>query len=286
LTIAVWWRSNWPATTAVKWSAALLLRHLFQQVLGIAGRHQEADQFAIEALGDVDAGHRAIDRHAGAAAHAGVDRAGEHQLVVEAARDHAVVGAFGNREAEVERIAHRVQVLALRQARQLFRHLEEAGAVAVDAQHGQVVQHIDRQQFDIAALAAGVDPFADVGVGIERELGHHVVVGQHQVAGADQKAGADRGLRAAALQQRAHLQDVVLGGGIQVLGGAGGRRQRGVGIRRRPPAAGAARLALAGGGGRAAGCRWRYGCGPVAGALAAVPADEPRRSGPQRQCCS
>ncbi len=169
-----------------------LCRDLLEQRLRIAGRHQEADQLAIEPLGYIDASHRAGHRHAGAAAHAGVDRTGEQQLVVEAARDHAVVGAFGNREAQVQRIAQRVQVLALRQCRQLRGDLEEAGAVAADPQHRQIMQHIDCQQFDIAALAAGVHPFADVGVGVERELRYHVVVGDHQVAGADQEAGTDR----------------------------------------------------------------------------------------------
>ena len=107
-------------------------------------------------------------------------------------------------------------------------NIEKAAAVAVDAHHRQVVQHVHGQQLDRAALAVGIDVFAHVHVRVERHLRHHVVIGQHQVAGPDHEARAHGRLAAPILEQHADLQQVALGGRIHFLGGRGGRRQGGV----------------------------------------------------------
>ena len=91
-------------------------------------------------------------RHRRTAAHAGIDRAGEMHARVVALLDEAVVGAFDDREAEIERIAHRVEPLAARrlvlERRRVELEMRKIGAVELDDR--DVVGDVDREQLQRA----------------------------------------------------------------------------------------------------------------------------------------
>ena len=78
---------------------------------------RRVDLLAVEPLGDVHADDAPVAARHRPAAHAGIDRAGEMDALVVALVDEAVVRALDDGEAQVERVAHRVDALAFRQAR-------------------------------------------------------------------------------------------------------------------------------------------------------------------------
>ncbi len=145
---------------------------------GLAGRNEEAHELAVEPLGDVDAGDLAGLRHRRSAAHAGIDRAGEMHARVVALLDEAVVGAFDDREAEIERIAHRVEPLAAR------RGVGDRGRVEVEMRQvrafelddREIVGDVDREQLQRALRSVGPCEFEAIGLRLERVLRNDVVV--------------------------------------------------------------------------------------------------------------
>ena len=116
-----------------------------------------------------------------AAAHAGGERAAEEDLRIEAAPHQAVVGALRDREADVERVAERVDALALRPAAgspggsAARRSCARRGVAG--AQQREVVQHVDLQDLQrrLAAVGGHVDEV--VALGLQRGLADDVEVG-------------------------------------------------------------------------------------------------------------
>mgnify|MGYP000267026151 CR=1 FL=1 len=187
-----------------------LLGRLHQRLRKL-GRDQKADLLAIEPLGNVDAQHAACVVHGGAAAHAGVECTAKKDARVKAALDQPVVGALGHRKANVQRVAQRVDALALRQwvgggAKAQHRRCCRA---PLGAQHGQVALHVKRQQLHLALLPLHRHVHAPVALGLQRQLAGHVKVGDDEPIGRHKKARANRRLRVGVAQQRADLHQLV-----------------------------------------------------------------------------
>ena len=167
-----------------------------------------------------------------AAAHAGVDRAGKVDVLVVALVDQAVVGALDDGEAQVERIAHRVDALALGQLRPRAR----AGRIRTSG------RPVARSSFTTArscvtsiasrlsgpVRAVGREVLEAVGLRVEGELRDDVVVRDREPVGAHDETRAQGRLAPRRLQERAHLQDARLGELVDALGGG---RERGGGAR-------------------------------------------------------
>ena len=175
------------------------------------GRDQKAHLLAIQPLGHVHAQHAARVVHRRATAHAGVERAAKKDARVKAALDQPVVGALGHRKANVQRVAQRVDALALRQwvgggAKAQHRRCCRA---PLGAQHGQVALHVKRQQLHLALLPLHRHVNAPVALGLQRQLAGHVKVGDDQPIGRHKKARANRRLRVGIAQQRADLHQLV-----------------------------------------------------------------------------
>ena len=150
-----------------------------------------------------------------AAAHAGRERAAEEDLRIKAPPHQPVVGALRDREADVERVAERIDALALRERlvggakRQRVEGLARGpGTVptrVAGAQQSEVVQDVELQDDERRLAPVGGDVDEVVLVGLERRLGDDVEVGDDMALRRDQEARADRGLAGAALQHRADL---------------------------------------------------------------------------------
>ena len=212
---------------------------------GEGRRHEEADLLAVDPAGDVDADDVAFLVERRAAAHAARERAAEEDLRIEAPLDHAVVGALHDREADVERIAERVDALALRQ-RLVLGAKGSASKVLPGAVGGleqrQVVQHVELQDLQRRLAAVGGDVDQLVALGLQRRLADDVEVGDDQAVLGDEEARADRGLAGLALEHGADLHQLRARllvdlarrqrhrrrrrrRGRGVLGGRGGRRR-------------------------------------------------------------
>ena len=202
-------------------------------------RHQKAHLFGAQALGHIDADHTALRVDGRAAAHARVERAAKEDARVEAALHQAVVGAFGDGKAHVERVAEREDALAAveRFVLRTQRQGAVAGGGAVLAfgrghtQQSQIVQHIDSQQADRRFLAFDRHQHGAVALGLQRELADDVVVGDEQAVGRDIKARAGAALRIGLAAQRADLHQLVARGQVGLLG-VGRRRGQGCIYRR------------------------------------------------------
>ena len=175
------------------------------------GGDEKAHLLAVDAARDVDADDVAFLVERRAAAHAGRERAAEEDLRIEAAPHQAVVGALRDREADVERIAERVDALALRErlAGRAKRQRVEALARRVGgAQQREVVQHVELQDHQRRLAAVGGDVDQVVAIGLQRGLADDVEVGDDVALRADEEARADRGLAGAALQHGADLDQL------------------------------------------------------------------------------
>jgi hypothetical protein len=140
--------------------------------------------------------------------------------IVVAVLDQAVVSAFDDGEAEVERIAHGIKTFPLRQTA-LHRNLveaEERRVVLVEADDGEVVRQVYAQQTDIAVTAIGRHIFKAIGRRLERDLRDHVVVGDGKAVGGNEKSRTDRDLTPCVGDQRANLQEPRRRRGIDALG--------------------------------------------------------------------
>ena len=86
-------------------------------------------------------------------------------LLVVAVVDEAVVRALDDREAEVERIAHREQALALRHRAgdRALVEFEERRHGLVEADDGKVVDDVDRLQGEGPARAVRRDVLQPIG---------------------------------------------------------------------------------------------------------------------------
>ena len=152
------------------------------------GRNEEAHLLAVDAARDVDADDMALVVERRPAAHAGRERAAEEDLRIEAALDQAVVGALGDREADVERVAERVDPLALRERRverakrQRVEGLASAASGArlriAGAQQRQVVQHVELQDLHRRLAAVGRHVDEVVPLRLERRLADDMEVGE------------------------------------------------------------------------------------------------------------
>ena len=212
-------------------------------------RHQEAHLLAVAPRGDVDADHAADLVERRPAAHAGVECAAEEDAGVEAALDEPVVVALEHGEADVERVAERVDAFALGQrvacgaeGERAARCIDHRAAVlarrAVRRQsldERQVVDRVETQQLQgaLAAVDAGVGQ--PVALGLQRHLADDVVVGDDQAVVTDEEARADRGLAVLALQQRAHLQQLAARAFVEALRGRRHGQRRGGDRRRHDP---------------------------------------------------
>ena len=129
-------------------------------------------------------------------------------MVVVAVLDEAVIGPFDDGKAEVQRVAERIETLALGQAalERRFVEGEERRVVLVDAHECEIIGQIDRKQSHAALRAICSGIFEPIGLRLERRVGDHVVVGDRKPVGRDQKAGAGRGLAAGIGQEGADLQ--------------------------------------------------------------------------------
>ena len=110
------------------------------------------------------------------------ERAAEEDLRIEAAPDQAVVGALGDREADVERVAERVDALALRQRLRLAGGTRSASKLparpaSAGLQQRQVVQHVELQDLQRRLAAVGGDVDEVVALGLQRRLADDVEVG-------------------------------------------------------------------------------------------------------------
>jgi hypothetical protein len=126
----------------------LKLPRALEQRRGKPHRHEEAHKLPSPARCHVDADDPAVGRDGRAAAHAGVERAGEMDALAVAVFDQTVEGAFHDGEAEIERIAHRIQPFA---AGQIARHRplvegEERRVMLVETDNRQVVRQVDPEQ--------------------------------------------------------------------------------------------------------------------------------------------
>jgi hypothetical protein len=149
------------------------------------------------------------------------ERTTEEDLRVEAALDQAVVRALGDREAHVERVAERVDALALREALRFGakrERVERAAGRRVFGRRGcrrigcleqrQVVQHVELQDLQRRFAAVGRDVDEVVALGLQGRFGNDVEVGDDVALARDEEARADRGLARPALQHRADLQQL------------------------------------------------------------------------------
>ena len=74
-----------------------------------------------------------------------------------AARDEAVIRAFDDREADIERIAHRIELLALDEIVELARiEGEMIGPRMIDPDQREVVGDVESQHLERAVAVAGV----------------------------------------------------------------------------------------------------------------------------------
>ena len=175
------------------------------------GRDQEAHLLAVDAAGDVDADDVAFFVERRAAAHPGRERAAEEDLRIEAALDQAVVGALRHREADVERIAERIDALALGQrlvGRTKRQRIEAAPGGVAGAQQRQVVQDVELQDLQRRLATVGGDVDQVVPLGLERRFADDVEVGDDVALIGDEKPRADRGLARPALEHGADLDQL------------------------------------------------------------------------------
>ena len=190
-----------------------------QQRRGEASGHEEAHQLSAGPLGNVDAYHLSVGAHGRTAAHARIERAGEMHALVIGVLDQAVVGAFDDGEAEIERVAHREQALAFGQAGRLScDEFEEPSVALVEPHDGEVVGEIDGKQLDPAATAVGGGVFQQIGLGLERDLRDDMIIGDGEAVGTNQKPRADRGLPSRPGDDRSDLQQPRRRGGKDLLG--------------------------------------------------------------------
>ncbi len=109
--------------------------------------------------------------------------------------DKAVIGALDDGEAEIERIAHRVEPLALRQASAQRRGIEGEACprrhTVFEPDQREIVGEIDGEQPQptMPAICHGV--FEAIGFGLERVLRDNVIVGDGDPPLAHQEARAD-----------------------------------------------------------------------------------------------
>jgi len=126
---------------------------LFDDTAGEGGRHEEAHLVARGA--HVDAYEGAPLREGGSAAHAGVQRARQVEPLVERVLEQPVVRSLDDAQAEVERVAHRVQAGALDRGRPGERdHHARARRPAYDR---EVVDRIDSLEAHRLGPALPVD---------------------------------------------------------------------------------------------------------------------------------
>ena len=201
-----------------------------------ARRHQEAHLLAVDAARHVDADDVALLVERRAAAHAGRERAAEEDLRIEAAPHQAVVGALHDGEADVERIAERIDALALGQ--RLGVGAKGQGVEAVPGgvgglQQGEVVQHVELQDLQRRFAAVGGDVDQVVPLGLQRRFADDVEVGDDEPVLGDEEARADRGLAGPALQHRADLHQLRARLLVDLACRQRHRRHRGCGRRRR-----------------------------------------------------
>src|SRR6185295_6678559 len=119
------------------------------------------------------------------------------------------------READVERIAERIDALALREwlvggtERQRVEGLARAGRARVaGAQQREVVADVELQDDQRRLAAVGGDVDEVVAVGLERRFADDVEVGDDVALRRDEEARADRRLARAALQDGADLDQL------------------------------------------------------------------------------
>jgi hypothetical protein len=153
-------------------------------------RHEEADELAAPPCGNVDADHSTFGGDGRTAAHAGIERAGEVNLFAVAVLDQPVVGALADGEAEVERVAHRIEPLTFRQ---IARHRscaerEERRILLVEAHDREIVRQVDAEHADLAVTAIGCRIFEPIGLGLEHELRDHMIVGDGEPVGGDEES--------------------------------------------------------------------------------------------------
>jgi hypothetical protein len=167
-----------------------------QQRRGEASGHEEAHEIAAELLRHVDADDGALGADRRAAAHAGIERARKMDAFVVAALDETVIGAFDDGEAEIERIAHGIEALALGElaAERPRIEVEERHVAAVEVHHRKIVGEVDGEQRELAARAVGGGVFKTISLGLERYMRDDVVVGDGKSVAAHQEARSQRGL--------------------------------------------------------------------------------------------
>lgn len=122
--------------------------------------------------------------------------------------DQAVIGAFDDGETEVERIAHRVEPLALGHG-SVHRRLvegEERRIAPVELNDREIVRHVHPDQAEIAVAAVSAPVFEPVSLRLQCGLRDHMIVRDRKPVGGDEEAGADRCLPSGICKQRTDLQ--------------------------------------------------------------------------------
>jgi hypothetical protein len=189
----------------------------------LAHRHEERDLFA--RAGDVHARHLAGSEQRGTAAHAGVERPAEVDARVARVLEQSVVGAVHDAHAEVERIAERVEPLALAE-RLAAVEREGLPPCALAAQQRQVLHDVEGDELRLVLAAVLRVDLHHVAVGVVQRGRHDVVVRDEGPLRQDREARADAALGGAARLLDLHLHDARGVRGEDLGGGVGLRVRR------------------------------------------------------------
>ena len=172
-----------------------------QQRLQRLDRHKEAD--IVSGGRDVDAGDCSIMPDGGAAAHAGIERAGKMDVADEAVAGDAVERAADDGEAEVMRIAEGEQCGAFRQLRGA--ELQRGFPRLVHFDNRDIVGHVGNLHFEGASLALVVEELDTVAARALDCSGDDVIVSGDQPVIRELETGADAGLFAGGQVDDLHL---------------------------------------------------------------------------------
>ena len=157
------------ANFAAPFLARCRFHRLPQQRAGVTRRHEKADEHRVFIRRHVDADDPPtfVDRRT--TAHAGIERAGEQNLLVNPRFHQTVVNAFGDEKAEFERMPQRKNTLTLHESgiAQAEDRPRRSCGIGLGAQHGQIMDHIHRDERGLDGALTGVAELDPKFVGVD-----------------------------------------------------------------------------------------------------------------------